>query len=152
MQHGLFLLGCNPQSVNGFHADLVSDIGTVKVRARRQPLGSVLVAFDFVGCPVDGEKVAETDHPVLLDETGMPTRYYIRREDVRMDLLRRTSFKTECPFKGHASYWTLELGDAVHDGIVWSYETPIAAAEGIAGLLCFYNDRVDLSVSVRSPG
>jgi uncharacterized protein (DUF427 family) len=95
---------------------------------------------------VDGEKVAETDHPVLLEETGMPTRYYLPRDDVRMDLLRRTNFETACPFKGQASYWTLELGDAVHDGIVWSYENPIPAAEGITGLLCFYNDRVDLTV------
>ena len=95
---------------------------------------------------VDGEKIAETDHPVLLDETGMPTRYYLPRADVRTDLLRSTSFRTECPFKGQASYWTLQLGDAIHDGIVWSYESPIPGAEGIEGLLCFYNDRVELTV------
>ena len=95
---------------------------------------------------VGGELVAETDHPVLLDETGLPTRYYLPREDVRMDLFRPTTFTTQCPFKGDASYWTLELGDAVHDGIVWSYESPIPAAEGIAGLLCFYSDRADLTV------
>ena len=95
---------------------------------------------------VDGEKIAETDHPVLLDETGLPTRYYFPRADVRMDLLRATSFSTQCPFKGQASYWTLELGDSVHDGIVWTYEQPIAGAEGIAGLLSFYNDRVELTV------
>ena len=95
---------------------------------------------------VDGQTVAETDHPVLLHETGLPIRYYLRPEDVRMDLLRPVNFTTECPFKGQASYWTLELGDSVHDGIVWSYENPIAAAEGVKGLLCFYNDRVDLTV------
>ena len=95
---------------------------------------------------VDGVKVAETDHPVLLEETGMPTRYYLPREDVRMDLLRATSFTTQCPFKGDASYWTLELDGKVHDGIVWSYENPIPEAEGVTGLLCFYNDRVDLTV------
>ena len=95
---------------------------------------------------VDGETIAETEHPVVLEETGLPTRYYLRREDVRMDLLRSTTFQTECPFKGHASYWTLELGGATHDGIVWSYEDPIPAAEGIAGLVCFYNDRVELTV------
>ena len=95
---------------------------------------------------VDGEKVAESDRPTLLDETGLPTRYYLPREDVRMDLLRATSFETSCPFKGQASYWSLELGDKVHDGIVWSYEQPIAGAEAITGLLSFYNDRVDLKV------
>jgi uncharacterized protein (DUF427 family) len=95
---------------------------------------------------VDGEKVAESDHPVLLEETGLPTRYYLRREDLRMELFRPTSFTTHCPFKGDASYLTLQLGDAVHDGIVWTYENPIPGAEAIAGLLCFYNDRVELTV------
>ena len=95
---------------------------------------------------VDGEKVAESDHAVVLKETGLPLRYYLPKEDVRMDLFRATSFSTQCPFKGDASYWTLELNGAVHDGIVWSYEAPIPNAEGIAGLMCFYNDRVDLTV------
>ena len=63
-----------------------------------------------------------------------------------MDLFRPTSFTTQCPFKGDASYLTLELNGTVHDGIVWSYEQPIPQAEGITGLLCFYNDRVDLTV------
>ena len=73
---------------------------------------------------VDGELVAKSDRPVLLVETGMPTRYYLPREDVRVDLLRATSFTTTCPFKGDASYWTLELGDSVHDGIVLELRTP----------------------------
>ena len=90
--------------------------------------------------------VADSRRPVILQEGDLPTRYYLPRADVRMDLLRATNFKTECPFKGQASYWTLELGTAIHDGIVWSYEDPIPAAVGVAGLLCFYNDRVDLSV------
>ena len=96
---------------------------------------------------VDGEVIAESVRPVVLEETGMPTRYYLPREDVRMDLLRATNFHTTCPFKGEASYWTLELNGAIHDGIVWSYEKPIPEAEGVAGLLSFYNDRVDLTVA-----
>jgi uncharacterized protein (DUF427 family) len=95
---------------------------------------------------VNGETVAETDHPVLLDETGLPTRYYLRREDVRTDLLRPTSFQTTCPFKGQASYWSLDVGGESFDGIVWSYEAPIPGAEGIAGLMCFYPERVDMKV------
>jgi len=99
-----------------------------------------------VDIAVNGTKVAESDRPVLLDETGLPTRYYLPREDVRTDLLRATSFQTTCPFKGQASYWTLEVGDDVLDGVVWSYETPIAGAEGITGLMCFYPDRVDMTI------
>src|SRR5580658_4638777 len=91
---------------------------------------------------VNGLKVAESDRPVLLDETGMPTRYYLPSEDVRADLLRRTNFQTTCPFKGQASYWSLELDGETRDGIVWSYEAPLAGAEAITGLLCFYPERV----------
>jgi uncharacterized protein (DUF427 family) len=95
---------------------------------------------------VGGEKVAESDRPVLLDETGLPTRYYLPREHVRTDLLTPTNRETTCPFKGEASYWSLEVGDEVHDNLVWSYETPIAEAEGITGLMSFYNERVDIVV------
>lgn len=95
---------------------------------------------------VDGELLASTDRPVLLDETGLPTRYYLRPEDVRTDLLRPTSFHTTCPFKGEASYWSVELGGQVHDGIVWGYETPIEQAKDIAGLYSFYPDRTEITV------
>jgi uncharacterized protein (DUF427 family) len=95
---------------------------------------------------VDGEKVAESDKPVLLEETGLPTRYYLPREHVRTDLLRSTNRETTCPFKGEASYWSLQVGDDFHENLVWSYETPIPDAEGITGLMCFYNERVDLVV------
>jgi len=96
---------------------------------------------------VDGEKVAESDRPVLLDETGLPTRYYLPRDDVRTDLLRPTNRETTCPFKGEASYWSLQVGNDVHENFVWSYERPIPEAEGITDLMCFYNERVDLVVS-----
>jgi uncharacterized protein (DUF427 family) len=96
---------------------------------------------------VDGTKVAESDRPMLLDETGLPTRYYLPREDVQTGLLRATTFQTTCPFKGEASYWSLALGDQVYDGIVWSYETPNAGAEDIANLMCFYPDRVEMTVT-----
>jgi len=95
---------------------------------------------------LDGEKVAESDSPVLLEETGLPTRYYLPREHVRTELLRPTNRETTCPFKGEASYWSLAVGDDVYDNLVWSYEAPIAEAEGITGLMCFYNERVDLIV------
>jgi uncharacterized protein (DUF427 family) len=102
---------------------------------------------------VGGVKVAESDRPVLLDETGLPTRYYLPREDVRTELLRPTSHESTCPFKGRASYWSVEVGGEVHDDLVWSYESPIPEAEGIAGLLCFYNERVELTVDgERQPG
>ena len=93
-----------------------------------------------------GTKLAESDRPVLLDETGLPTRYYLPRADVRTDLLRATDTHTTCPFKGVASYWSAEVDGEVHEDLVWSYPDPIPQAAQIAGLLCFYPDRVELSV------
>jgi len=94
-----------------------------------------------------GEKLAESDRPVLLDETGLPTRYYLPREDVRTDLLRATDTATTCPFKGQASYWSAQVGADTYEDLVWSYETPIPQAEGITGLMSFYPDRVELTVN-----
>ncbi len=95
---------------------------------------------------LDGEQLAVSDRPLRLDETGLPARYYLPREDVRMDLLRPTTFHTTCPFKGEASYWSADIGGQTHDGIVWAYEAPIPAAADIKGFLSFYPDRVEVTV------
>jgi uncharacterized protein (DUF427 family) len=93
-----------------------------------------------------GELLAATDHPVTLDETGLPTRYYLPRTDVRMELLRRTSFQTTCPFKGEASYWSIDISGQTHDGIVWSYESPLPQAVAITGMMSFYPHRTQVTV------
>ena len=95
---------------------------------------------------VAGEEVAASDRALALDETGLPRRWYLPKADVRMDLLRPLNLHTTCPFKGEASYWTLEVGGEVLDGVAWGYEVPIEAAAEIAGHVCFYNDRVDLHI------
>ena len=95
---------------------------------------------------LDGELLASTDRARKLDETGLPTRWYLPPEDVRMDLLKPTTFHTTCPFKGEASYWSVDVGGTRHDGIVWGYPTPIPAAEDIRGYLSFYPDRTDITV------
>jgi uncharacterized protein (DUF427 family) len=94
---------------------------------------------------LDGETVATTDHPVLLEETGLPTRYYLPRQAATVDL-QATTFTTHCPFKGDASYWSIDAGGQVHDGVAWSYETPKPGAEEIASHLCFTPDRVETLV------
>jgi len=96
---------------------------------------------------LDGETVADTTRALLLEEQGIALpRYYLPREDVRMDLLVPTDTSTRCSRKGDASYWSVRVGDVVHDDVVWSYEQPIPGTEAIAGLLAFYNEKVDLKV------
>lgn len=95
---------------------------------------------------VDGEVIADSTRPVLLFETGLPTRYYLPKTDVRMDLLVPTDSATGCPYKGFARYWNVVAGDAVHEDLAWSYPTPLPEAQPVAGYVCFYNERVDLEV------
>jgi len=108
---------------------------------------TIIPAGRHIEVRVGGQKLAESDRAMRLDETGLPARYYIPREDVRTDLLRPTARKTICPFKGQASYWSALVGAELHKNLVWSYETPIPAAGQIAGLMCFYNERVELTIS-----
>ncbi len=90
--------------------------------------------------------LAETQNALALHEGRLPTRYYIPQADVRMELLTSTDKHTECPFKGTASYWSVRVGDETIPDLVWSYPDPIPDAKEIAGLMCFYNERVDLAV------
>lgn len=90
--------------------------------------------------------LADSRRALRLDETGLPPRYYVPKGDVRMELLEPTSFHTTCPFKGEASYWSVEVDGERHDGVVWAYETPIEGAADIAGHLSFYTDRTEVLV------
>ena len=94
-----------------------------------------------------GSLLASTDRAMRLEETGLPPRYYLPRDDVRMDLLRTTSFQTTCPFKGQASYLSVEVDGQTHEGIVWSYEKPKAEVSDIGGMLSFYPDRTEVTVN-----
>jgi uncharacterized protein (DUF427 family) len=106
----------------------------------------VLASSRHVRVAIDGLTLAETRRPYLLFETSLPTRYYIPRDDVRMDLLTATSFSSRCPYKGIAEYWSANLGERAVENIVWSYADPIVENPKIKGLLCFFNARVDLFV------
>jgi len=90
--------------------------------------------------------VAETRRPRLLFETNLPTRYYIPRLDVRMDVLEPTQTSTRCPYKGVASYWSVKAASAVHPDVAWSYKSPIPECPKIENLIAFFNERVDMDV------
>lgn len=106
----------------------------------------VLESSRHVAIEIDGVKVADSRRPRLLFETGLPTRYYLPKLDVRMDMLRPRKTSTACPYKGVASYWAVQASGEVLEDVVWSYPSPYAEAFKIAGLLCFYNEKVDLHV------
>jgi uncharacterized protein (DUF427 family) len=95
----------------------------------------------------DGVVLADTHRPVLLFETGLPTRYYIPADDLVQDLLLPSDHHTRCPYKGVASYWSLADSPG-RDGrnIGWYYPDPLPGVANIAGLTAFYQDRVAILV------
>ena len=106
----------------------------------------VLNSSRHVRVEVEGETIAETHKPRLLFETGLPTRYYIPKDDIRMDLMKPTATKTRCPYKGEASYWSVEAGGKVLEDLAWSYPQPIPECPKIENLVSFFNEKVDVYV------
>jgi len=92
-----------------------------------------------------GLVLAESVSPVMVFETGLPTRYYLDRTAVDFEHLRATATVTACPYKGRTSgCWSVLAGDAIHADLAWAYDFPTRQLLPIAGLVAFYNEKVDI--------
>jgi uncharacterized protein (DUF427 family) len=94
---------------------------------------------------IGGQVVADTSRAVALFETGLPTRWYIPRDDVSAELVRNEAHHTTCAYKGHATHWDV----AGEEAIAWSYELPLNDAVPVRSMIAFYNERVDIEVDGR---
>ncbi|WP_310773317.1 DUF427 domain-containing protein [Mycobacterium sp. Z3061] len=115
----------------------------------RNPYARVdaLRSHRHVRVELDGVVLADTRSPVLLFETGLPTRYYIDPADVAFEHLESTSTQSLCPYKGVTSgYWSVRVGEALHPDLAWTYHYPLPAVAPIAGLVAFYNEKLDIIV------
>ena len=112
----------------------------------------VLASSRPVKIEIDGTVVAASTSARFLFETGLPTRYYLPKTDIRMDLLTSTDLHTECPYKGVASYYSVDTGTNTYENIAWWYPFPVAESAEIAGLVSFYNEKVDIFVDGEPVG
>jgi uncharacterized protein (DUF427 family) len=94
----------------------------------------------------DGHLLAQSEAPILVFETGLPTRYYLPERDVDTSALVPSDLQTGCPYKGFASYRDAVVDGRHHRGLFWSYQEPFGAVSAIRGRLAPYNERVDLIV------
>jgi uncharacterized protein (DUF427 family) len=96
---------------------------------------------------LDGTVLAESTSPVMVFETGLPTRYYLNRTEVSFDYLEASDTVTSCPYKGTTSgYWNVRVGDTAYPDLAWAYDFPTRQLLPIAGLIAFYNEKVDTVV------
>jgi uncharacterized protein (DUF427 family) len=95
---------------------------------------------------LDGETLAESASAIALFEASLPPRWYLPPEDVRAELTDNPAVRTGCAYKGWASYHDVRVGDRVEPVLAWHYEDPLEGMERIRGMICFFNERVDLSL------
>ncbi|QKX60400.1 uncharacterized protein TRUGW13939_07545 [Talaromyces rugulosus] len=108
----------------------------------------ILQSSKNVRVEIDGVEVANTAHPKLLYETGLPVRAYIPHTDVRLDLLKADDkLQTSCPYKGDANYYIIKLPTGQEKtGLAWWYKNPTAESADIKGHIAFYDEKVDVWV------
>ncbi len=96
----------------------------------------------------EGLLLAETRSPVLVFETGLLTRYYVGRTEVCIEHLVPSETMTACPYKGRTStYWSVrDSAGLLHEDLAWSYDFPAPAVQAVAGMVAFFNERVDTFV------
>lgn len=92
----------------------------------------------------NGKTVADTTNALILREGSYPPVVYVPRADADMSLLQRTARTTRCPYKGEASYYTIEADGRTVENAVWSYEEPLDSVSAIRKHLAFYPDRVEI--------
>ncbi len=90
-----------------------------------------------------GETVVDTCHGTMLHESGMLPQWYLPLDDIRADLLVESSTSTHCPFKGDASYYSVQVGDRLVEDAIWTYRAPNPESAWLEGLAGFYFDRLD---------
>jgi uncharacterized protein (DUF427 family) len=94
---------------------------------------------------MDGVVLARSSSPVMVFETGLPTRYYLNRTDVDFAHLEASGTVTECPYKGTTSgYWSVRIKGELEKDLAWAYDFPTRQLLPIAGLIAFYNEKVDI--------
>ena len=96
---------------------------------------------------LEGQVLAESSSPVMVFETGLPTRYYLNRTQVNFGCLEPSETVSACPYKGVTSgYWSVRVNGELHPDLAWSYDFPTRQLLPITGLICFYNEKVDVTV------
>lgn len=123
--------------------------GREKVLARIPDYAVEIEAANYkVTVSYQGITIAESTRALRVKESKHAEVYYLPRSDVNMSLFTPTDLSTYCPFKGHASYWSLNLDNLpAEDNIVWSYESPYPEVKDLKDTMSFYTDRTSVQTS-----
>ena len=119
---------------------------TVKIPDPTHPI-TIRPTGSHVTVRLGGSVIAETDSALSLAEATYPVVQYIPLDDVDQSLLDRTTTQTYCPYKGDASYYTVQTPDGRTEAdVIWTYEHPYPSVAEIAGHLAFYGNRAEITI------
>lgn len=105
-----------------------------------------LASSRHVVVSLNGVELANSRKPTVLYETGAPARFYLPMTDVKLDLLVQNSRRASCPYKGDADSFDVRVGEDIVRNLAWTYVLPRPESTPIAGLICFFNERVDTDI------
>lgn len=100
----------------------------------------------------EGHVIADSANALTLKESTYKPVYYFPRDDVAMEYLHATDHATHCPYKGQASYFTLNMDGDIRENAVWTYENPYPAMSVIDGRVAFYPNIVTFQEVAEEPG
>jgi uncharacterized protein (DUF427 family) len=81
----------------------------------------------------NGETIAESDKTVVIEGN-----HYFPMESIKKDYFKESDTHTTCPWKGKASYYTLEVEGKENKDAAWYYPTPSEMAKGIKDHVAFW--------------
>lgn len=129
----------------GSHIAFIQEVTPEKHQMQQDPNHAIRIVPHPARLRVlwNGKVVADTMGAFMLYEASYPGVRYIPRADVDMTLLEKSPTRTHCPYKGDASYFSLQTDDAAAHDAIWSYETPFPLVGEIAGYLAFDPKQVE---------
>ncbi|MEM9916819.1 MAG: DUF427 domain-containing protein [Bacteroidota bacterium] len=77
--------------------------------------------------------IAESDDTVVVEGN-----HYFPADSIACEYFQESSLQTSCPWKGKASYYTLQVNEQQNKDAAWYYPTPKDAAQQIKGRVAFW--------------
>jgi len=81
----------------------------------------------------NGAVLAESDHTEVVEGN-----YYFPPDSINQEYFKDSSTHTSCPWKGLASYYTIEVDGQVNKDAAWYYPDAKEKAKNIEGYIAFW--------------
>lgn len=87
----------------------------------------------------NNQVIAESDQTEVVEGN-----HYFPPESISKEYFKSSDTHTTCPWKGKASYYSLEVDGEAADDVAWYYPEPKDAAQQIKDHVAFYTNKVEV--------